>query len=90
MSRVGNNVAGGALLLSLGLALAACGSSQNQGDRALGGAGVGAAGGAAIGALFGGVGAIPGALIGAAAGGGTGYVTNEKQIDLGDPLWDRR
>jgi len=36
------------------------------------------------------VGAIPGALIGAGVGGGTGLVTNDRQIDLGDPLWDRR
>jgi len=67
------------------LALAACGS--NQGDRTVGGAAVGAGSGAAVGAIFGGVGAIPGALIGAAAGGTTGAVTNEKQIDLGRPVW---
>lgn len=76
-------------LIVSAVALAGCGTSQAPTDRAAGGAAVGAAGGAAVGALFGGVGAIPGALIGAAAGGGTGVVTNEKQVDLGDPLWRR-
>lgn len=83
-------LAGGTILLAASLALGACGSSQNQGDRALGGAGIGAGTGAAIGALFGGIGAIPGALIGAGVGGGTGLVTSDRQIDLGDPLWNRR
>lgn len=71
------------------VAVAGCGSSREPGDRAAGGAAVGAAGGAAVGALFGGVGAIPGALIGAAAGGTTGAVTDEKQVDLGEPVWKR-
>lgn len=76
-------------LIVSAVALAGCGSAKQQGDRAAGGAGVGAAGGAAVGALFGGVGAIPGALIGAAAGGATGVVTDEKQVDLGQPVWRR-
>jgi osmotically inducible lipoprotein OsmB len=69
------------------LSFGACGSSDRPVDRAGGGAAVGAGTGAAIGAVFGGVGAIPGALIGAAVGGGTGYVTDEKTINLGDPVW---
>jgi osmotically inducible lipoprotein OsmB len=69
------------------VALAACGTSRDPANRVAGGAAVGAAGGAAVGALFGGVGAIPGALIGAAVGGGTGAVTNEQQVDLGEPVW---
>lgn len=76
-------------LIVSAVALAGCGSSRAQGDRAAGGAAVGAAGGAAVGAIFGGVGAIPGALIGAAAGGATGVVTDEKQVDLGEPVWKR-
>jgi osmotically inducible lipoprotein OsmB len=71
------------------VALAGCGTSARPTDRVAGGAAVGAAGGAAVGAIFGGVGAVPGALIGAAVGGGTGAVTNEKQIDLGEPVWRR-
>lgn len=76
-----------ALPAALLLALAACGSTQE--DRVGGGAATGAGTGAAIGALFGGVGAIPGALIGGAVGGGTGAVTNEEQVDLGEPVWKR-
>jgi osmotically inducible lipoprotein OsmB len=67
--------------------LSACGTSDRPLDRAGGGAAVGAGTGAAIGAIFGGVGAIPGALIGAAVGGGTGYVTDERTVDLGKPVW---
>jgi osmotically inducible lipoprotein OsmB len=69
------------------VALSACGSSRDPVNRTAGGAAVGAAGGAAVGALFGGVGAIPGALVGAAVGGTTGAVTNEQQVDLGEPVW---
>jgi hypothetical protein len=72
---------------ALVLLLAACGSTQE--DRVSGGAAVGAGSGAAIGALFGGVGAIPGAIVGAVAGGGTGAVTREDQVDLGEPVWKR-
>jgi len=67
--------------------LGGCGTANRSGERVAGGAAVGAAGGAAVGALFGGIGAVPGALIGAAAGGGTGAVTNESQVDLGEPIW---
>ena len=67
------------------LGLAACGTETD--DRTLGGAAVGAAAGAGVGALFGGVGAIPGALIGGAVGAGTGYVTDSKDVNLGEPLW---
>ena len=83
VSRLGRFVAP----VALALLLAACGSTKE--DRAGGGAAVGAGTGAAVGALFGGVGAIPGALIGAAVGGGTGAVTDQKQVDLGEPVWHR-
>ena len=75
----------GAALLLAAVTLAACGA--DQGDRMAGGAGVGAGTGAAIGALFGGIGIIPGAIIGAAAGAGTGAVTDEEQVNLGEPIW---
>jgi len=76
-----------AMPAALALLLAACGSTTE--DRVGGGAAAGAGTGAAIGLLFGGVGAIPGALIGGAVGGGTGAVTNDEQVDLGDPVWHR-
>lgn len=73
------------LLGAASLGLAACGSSPT--DRTVSGAGIGAGTGAAVGAIFGGIGAIPGALIGGVIGGGTGLVTNERDIDLGEPVW---
>ncbi len=64
-------------------ALAACGSST--GDRAISGgsigAGVGALGGFLVGAP------LEGALIGGAVGAGAGALTNEKNINLGKPIW---
>ena len=73
------------ILGATAMLLAACGSSP--GDRAVSGAGVGAATGAGIGAIFGGVGAIPGALIGGAVGGTTGAVTDDDEVNLGNPVW---
>ena len=70
-----------AILLAGGLS--ACGSST--GDRALSGAGIGAAAGAIGGALVGAPGT--GAAIGAAAGAGVGAATDEKDVDLGKPVW---
>ncbi|MDB5366392.1 MAG: hypothetical protein JWM77_2319 [Rhodospirillales bacterium] len=66
------------------LALSACG--YNQGDRALSGAGLGAAGGAALGAVTGGS-PLTGALIGGAAGAATGALTKPSDVDLGRPVW---
>lgn len=64
--------------------LAACGTSKS--DRALSGAGLGAAAGAATGALVGGS-MVTGAAIGAAAGGITGAATDKSDIDMGKPVW---
>lgn len=66
--------------LVLGLAvmapLAGCTNPYDPGQRALGGAAIGAGGGALVGgALGGGSGAVAGALIGGAAGAVTGAVT---------------
>jgi peptidoglycan hydrolase-like protein with peptidoglycan-binding domain len=69
---------GGALLV------AACGSSTE--DRAVSGAGIGAAAGTVIGAVTG-FGLIQGALVGAAAGGLTGAATTPDQVNLGKPAW---
>ncbi len=63
--------------------LAGCGNTP--GDRALSGAGIGAAGGAVIGAMTGAP--LTGALIGGAAGAVTGAVTTRNQVNLGRPWW---
>lgn len=75
-----------AIAFPLILALAACGSST--GDRALSGAGIGAAAGTVGSALVGGS-LVGGALLGGAAGAAAGALTDEDDVDLGDPLWNR-
>lgn len=70
----------GMLLL---LSLAACGTSKT--DRALSGAGIGAATGAVGGAILGSPGT--GAVLGGAAGAATGVLTDDDDIDLGKPWW---
>ena len=58
------------------LALGACTNAYDPGQRAVGGALLGAGAGAALGAVFGGGhGAAIGALTGGAVGAGTGYIT---------------
>ena len=69
----------------LALSLAACGA--NQGDRAISGAGLGAAAGAGTAAITGGN-AVTGAVIGGAAGAAAGALTDEDDVDLGDPAWE--
>jgi hypothetical protein len=77
------------LLVSM-VGLAACGSST--GDRAASGgaigAGVGAAGAAVTGGSLLGGALIGGALIGGAIGAGAGALTDEDDVDLGDPIWE--
>jgi hypothetical protein len=72
-----------ALLISFGLA--ACGESRME--RGASGAGIGAAAGAATSGLTGGS-LLGGALLGGAAGGAAGALTDEDDIDLGEPIWD--
>lgn len=69
---------------ALVLTLAACGETTS--DRAISGAGIGAAAGAATGAVTGGS-ILGGAAVGAAAGGAAGAVTDKDDVDLGDPPW---
>ncbi len=69
--------------LSLPLLLTACGDTT---DRAVSGAGIGAAGGAIIGAVTG-IGPLGGALIGGAVGATAGAVTDSSQVSLGKPVW---
>jgi hypothetical protein len=72
-----------AFLITLGLA--ACGESRVE--RGASGAGIGAAAGAATSGLTGGS-VLGGALLGGAAGGAVGALTDEDDIDLGEPIWD--
>ena len=66
----------------LALSLAACGASK--GDRALSGAGLGAAAGAGTAAITGGD-VLTGTAIGGAAGAAAGALTDEEDVDLGEP-----
>jgi len=67
----------GLLLLSM----AACSNLDWQGQRALSGAGIGAAGGAAITAIAGGS-ILTGALVGTAAGAAVGAFTSDDQVKV--------
>ena len=73
-----------AILMSVGLA--ACGATRLA--RGASGAGIGAAAGAAASGVTGGN-IMGGALLGGAAGGAAGALTDEDDIDLGEPIWDR-
>jgi|LNFM01.1.fsa_nt_gb osmotically inducible lipoprotein OsmB len=66
------------------IALGACGSMPEE--RAISGAGIGAGAGAALGAVTG-MSVATGALIGAAGGALTGALTNDRQVNLGKPVW---
>ena len=72
-----------AAMSALALSLGACGHSP--GERAVSGAGIGAATGAVGGAIMGspGTGALLGGAVGAAAGG----LTSDKDINFGKPIW---
>lgn len=74
------------LILTSLLGLSACGNSK--GDRAISGGGIGAAIGLVGGALVGAP--LEGAAIGGAVGAGTGALTDEDQINLGDPAWKKK
>jgi len=71
------------LVFAAALLLSACG--QTPTDRAVTGAGIGAAGGAMMGAIIGAP-AI-GALVGAAGGATVGAATDSSQIYLGKPVY---
>jgi osmotically inducible lipoprotein OsmB len=73
-----------AALAIFGLILAACGSSKT--DRAISGGGIGAAAGAGTSAITGGN-PVTGGLLGGAAGAAAGALTDEDDINLGDPVW---
>ncbi len=81
MGKFGPIALGPIALVRACLALAGCGGSRDMGDRAGGGALVGAGTGAAVGAIFGGIGALPGAA--------RGFATTEQQVNLGPSVWER-
>lgn len=65
-------------------ALGACGTTTEE--RAASGAGLGAATGAATGAVTD-ASVLGAGLLGAAAGAAAGALTEEEQVDLGEPVW---
>ena len=74
------------VLCAAALLIAACGTTPQE--RGISGAGIGAAGGAIIGALTG-LTVLEGALIGTGLGAAAGVFTDEKKLNLGEPLWKR-
>lgn len=74
------------VLCAAALAVAACGTTPQ--DRGISGAGIGAASGAIIGAVTG-LTVLEGALIGTGLGAAGGVFTDEKKLNLGEPIWKR-
>lgn len=72
-----------AFVLGAALLLSACG--QTPTDRAITGAGLGAAGGAVVGTLVGAP--FVGAMVGAAGGATVGAATDQSDIYLGKPVY---
>lgn len=68
------------------LALAGCG--QTTGERALSGGAIGAGVGAGTAAVTGGN-VLGGAAIGGAGGAAAGALTDEEDLNLGQPVWNR-
>jgi osmotically inducible lipoprotein OsmB len=68
----------------LTVALGGCGTTATE--RGVTGGAIGAGAGAAGAAVTGGSPA-GGALLGGAAGAATGVLTDEEDVDLGDPVW---
>lgn len=74
-------------LASLALAVLLIGGCGNTtGDRAISGAMIGAGAGLAVGAVTGAT-LLEGAVVGGALGAAAGALTDNRQIDLGRPLW---
>ncbi|RMD65169.1 MAG: peptidoglycan-binding protein [Alphaproteobacteria bacterium] len=72
------------LALASMLGLSACGTASE--DRAVSGAGIGAAGGAVIGAITG-LTVVEGAALGALGGALTGVLSDPGKLNLGKPFW---
>lgn len=73
------------LILASCVALSACGNTRL--DRAVSGAGIGAAGGAVVGAVAGGP-ILGAAAVGAVAGGAVGAIAEKHQINFGKAWWE--
>jgi osmotically inducible lipoprotein OsmB len=71
--------------LAAAFLLAACGSSTTE--RGVSGGAIGAGVGAAGSAITGGN-PLGGAAVGGAAGAATGVLTDEDDVDLGEPVWE--
>lgn len=76
----------GLLVVPAALMVAACG--ETVGDRALSGAGLGAAAGTGAAVLTGGN-AMTGAVVGGALGAGAGALTDKDDVNMGKPIWRR-
>ena len=74
------------VLCAAALVVSACGTTPQE--RGISGAGIGAAGGAIIGALTG-LTVLEGAPIGTGLGAAAGLFTDEKKLNLGEPIWKR-
>ena len=74
------------VLCAAALMVAACGTTPQE--RGISGAGIGAAAGAIIGAVTG-LTVLEGALIGTGLGAAAGVFTDERKLNLGEPLWKR-
>jgi hypothetical protein len=72
-------------IIGLALLTGACGADRF--DRTVTGAGIGAATGAGIGLIGGPIGVGTGAVVGAGVGAGVGLATNQRQLDLGKPIY---
>ena len=75
-------------LAALGLVLVLGGCGYSTTDRAVSGAAIGAGAGAA-GAAVAGYDPLRGAAIGGAVGAAAGALTDDDDINLGDPIWRR-
>jgi osmotically inducible lipoprotein OsmB len=71
--------------LPVGLLLSGCGTATQE--RALSGAGIGAAAGAATAALSE-ADLLSAGLLGAAAGAAAGALTEPETVNLGEPIWE--
>lgn len=74
----------GAAVIALGLSVAACGT--NPTDRALTGAAIGAATGGIGAAVVGGR-WVAGAVVGSAVGAAAGVLTDDRDVNLGKPVY---
>ncbi len=87
--RVGHRFAGILYLPALAATLALAGCGDSQPGRLQGGAAGGAATGAAFGLIGGPIGVALGAGIGAGVGALTSTSTTPKQVNLGNPPWQK-